>query len=204
MLFANDGGAEGFVLEKGGVARFSSDIRGNSSVPSRWNGGGLGAAPSSRRGAAVSAPNGAREALSYPPSAVAKRYAGVAEGDTLFDGITVIPSVALLRLERGAVALLSDDAFRASSEDLNGAAYENAGLAEGDPSVALWRLESGIVALLSDDARASSGDFNGAASKNAGLADVGPSVALWRLERGAVALLSDDALASSEDLGTCT
>ena len=89
MLFANDGGAEEGGLKKGGVARISSDIWGDSSVPSRWNGGGLGAAPSSRRGAAVSAPNGAREALSYPPLVAAKRYTGLAEGDTLFDGITM-------------------------------------------------------------------------------------------------------------------
>ena len=87
MLFPNDGGAEEGGLKKGGFARFSSDIQGNYSVPSRWNVGGLGAAPSSRRGAAVSAPNGAREAPSYPLSVAAKRYAGWAEGDTLFDGI---------------------------------------------------------------------------------------------------------------------
>ena len=57
----------------------------------------------------------------------------MAEGDTLFDGISLSPSVALWRLERGAVALLSDDAKRASSGDLNGAAYKNAVLAEGGP-----------------------------------------------------------------------
>ena len=84
----------------------------------------------------------------------------------MFDGISVTPSFALWRVERGAFALLSDNANNASLRDLNGEAYVNSGLAKGGqlcsregelcPSVAVFWEERSFALSSVDSACAPS------------------------------------------------
>ena len=85
-------------------------------------------------------PNGAREASSRDLPGAAKRNDGLAEGGTLFDGVSMTSPIAVWRMERGAFARLSDGATKVSPGDLAGAALT---LSSASPPATLgWVLHA--------------------------------------------------------------